>query len=102
MAKDFLDQLMDAVEFRLSEQPNIDGSVWPIEKWLNKLTEENGELAQCFNKDKTYEEKEEELCDCIIVLCAIAHKMGVKDLKSALRNKFNKTSKKKGSKSFIA
>lgn len=97
---DILQKLSEALNKRRQETGLIgsqEWSRWTVEKWLNKLSEEVGELCQCYNKDTDKQSKEEEIADVIMVAIVIANQEKI-DLEQALINKFNKTSVKRGSK----
>lgn len=100
MEKEFLDILTDILITRINTTQKADKKDWAkasTESWLNKLSEEMGELHQCYNKGFDQNAKAEEIADSIMVLLIIAHKEGI-NIKKALINKFNKTSEKRGSK----
>lgn len=74
----------------------LPGCKWSNEKWILKLAEEVGELAQTETKDMGEDATREELCDVFHVWCVLANRYGLAE--RDIVAKFNATSDKKGSK----
>lgn len=73
----YFDSLSHANTARLKHPNMISiGDSWSIERWLCKMMEELGELAQAVVKEKGQEALEEEWADCRIILDLIGSKLG--------------------------
>lgn len=85
------------------QEGKLRGCNWTTDRWSIKLMEELGEFAECLNKpDDITLSKEEELADLIHTTLCLAISMGINDIETLLRSKFNEVSLRKGSSIMIS
>ena len=97
-----LNELLQYHRKRIQEG-KLRGYNWSTDRWTIKLMEELGEFAECLNKpDDATLSKEEELADLLHTVLCLALSMGINDIDTIVRSKFNEVSIRKGSSIMIS